>query len=321
MKGRKLKASYFYPKLYFTIFNQFSIQVVSIKHSEIDTQESEIYNAYLSSVTLGLVIYWINNYPRYTPEYISKQLVEINRTRPLQLWLSLNNDDKQDVQELVLNDKSALSHLKHIDPRILRSRKKLKDSLISLMDQKEFKKITIREIAEHARINRVTFYNHFQKKEDILNEICQDIIEGLITPFKPSSKNTAKDKEKKTYQSFLSFFSFVEENYHFFKVMQTDNFPIKSFSKVYSSLCTYFQNSITHISHTTSLPKHSIDPKIFGCYTTAALLGIINYWVKSSNMKYSSKYMAEIMTAIVINTPKSITSMKGSRQIYADLQR
>jgi len=309
--AHKVKLDYIYKKLYSTIYNQFSIRVVSAVGNnsvKIDTRDSIIYNAYLSSITLGLVIYWINNYTRYTPESIAKQLLIINQTKPLQKILTQTFDnDKQVEQPLVQDNKSSIQKPKSLDSRMIRSRNKMKHALISLMNQKEFMKITIREISEHSNLNRVTFYNHYQKKEDLLNEICEDIVEGLITPFKSFKGNNKKDKEKITYQAFLSFFSFVEDNYSFFKMMHSDKMPLKFYNKIYHSLFSYFRNALSKVSYFNNHALQKIDPNIFGCWATAALLGVIAYWVSNSNMKYSTIYMAKTMTIIINSTPKSLS--------------
>ena len=68
--------------------------------------------------------------------------------------------------------------------RIRKSRKELKDALIELMETKDFKKITITDIVTFADLNRGTFYKHYQTKEELLNELMDDVMEDLITSFK-----------------------------------------------------------------------------------------------------------------------------------------
>lgn len=42
------------------------------------------------------------------------------------------------------------------------------DSLLILMEQKDFQSITVGEIAKKAGVNRSTYYRHFNKKEDVI---------------------------------------------------------------------------------------------------------------------------------------------------------
>lgn len=55
------------------------------------------------------------------------------------------------------------------------------DSLLLLMENKNFQDITIEEIVKKAGVNRSTYYRHFNKKEDVilyfLDNISRDIAE------------------------------------------------------------------------------------------------------------------------------------------------
>ncbi|UYZ22498.1 hypothetical protein [Mesobacillus jeotgali] len=46
----------------------------------------------------------------------------------------------------------------YIDRRILKSKKALKEALISLMKMKEFKEITVKDLVQGADLNRGTFF-------------------------------------------------------------------------------------------------------------------------------------------------------------------
>ncbi|HVR22114.1 MAG TPA: TetR/AcrR family transcriptional regulator [Candidatus Polarisedimenticolia bacterium] len=50
------------------------------------------------------------------------------------------------------------------DPRILRSRRMLMDSLAKLLIKKAFEDISIHEITDEATLNRATFYLHYPDK-------------------------------------------------------------------------------------------------------------------------------------------------------------
>jgi AcrR family transcriptional regulator len=66
------------------------------------------------------------------------------------------------------------------DPRILRSRRMLMDSLARLLDQKEFDEISIQEIADEATLNRATFYLHYPDKNALLETMTEARFRELI---------------------------------------------------------------------------------------------------------------------------------------------
>src|SRR5580658_9153941 len=66
------------------------------------------------------------------------------------------------------------------DPRILRSRRMLMDSLAKLLIKKAFEDISIQEIADEATLNRATFYLHYPDKNALLQAMTSVRFRDLI---------------------------------------------------------------------------------------------------------------------------------------------
>jgi AcrR family transcriptional regulator len=66
------------------------------------------------------------------------------------------------------------------DPRILRSRRMLMDSLVRLLSRKEFADISVQEIADEATLNRATFYLHYPDKNALLRAMTAERFRALI---------------------------------------------------------------------------------------------------------------------------------------------
>ena len=61
------------------------------------------------------------------------------------------------------------------DKRLVRTKKAIIEALIELLSEKELTEITVTELAESAGINRKTFYLHYDKVEDIIEDFGEDI--------------------------------------------------------------------------------------------------------------------------------------------------
>src|SRR5690606_28411093 len=61
-----------------------------------------------------------------------------------------------------------------LDPRVIRTRKLLMESVLQLQYEKDFNDITIQDIADRATVNRATLYAHFQDKYALLDNIIHD---------------------------------------------------------------------------------------------------------------------------------------------------
>jgi AcrR family transcriptional regulator len=66
------------------------------------------------------------------------------------------------------------------DPRIVRSRRMLMDSLARLLNKKDFEDISVQEIADEATLNRATFYLHYPDKNALLQAMTEVRFRDLI---------------------------------------------------------------------------------------------------------------------------------------------
>ncbi|MPM88365.1 hypothetical protein SDC9_135468 [bioreactor metagenome] len=67
------------------------------------------------------------------------------------------------------------------DPRVIKTRRLLLDAFIVLVRKKDFTSISVKDITDYARVNRATFYAHFQDKYDILEYMVIDRFMNLIS--------------------------------------------------------------------------------------------------------------------------------------------
>jgi AcrR family transcriptional regulator len=74
----------------------------------------------------------------------------------------------------------SISSREGTDPRILRSRKMLMESLRQLLETKQFDDISIQEIADQATLNRATFYLHYPDKNALLRALTDLRFRELI---------------------------------------------------------------------------------------------------------------------------------------------
>jgi len=60
--------------------------------------------------------------------------------------------------------------------QIEESKRMIADAFMRLLQNDSLEDITISQIAAEARMGRNTFYNHFQKKEDILRYVMKQLL-------------------------------------------------------------------------------------------------------------------------------------------------
>src|SRR5205823_4735078 len=67
------------------------------------------------------------------------------------------------------------------DPRVLRTRQLLQKSLGKLLEQKDFSRISVQDVAETATLNRATFYDHYPDKFALLECMVGSRFQEMLT--------------------------------------------------------------------------------------------------------------------------------------------
>ena len=105
----------------------------------------------------------------------------------------------------------------YCDKRILRSKADIKDAFLSLLYKKPFDQITISEIVRVANYNRGTFYANFYSKDNLLDEVIEDVLTEMVIqirqPYKALKKVYMKELEPKN----ITLFTYFKENKKLYK--------------------------------------------------------------------------------------------------------
>ncbi len=186
------------------------------------------------------------------------------------------------------------------DRRIRRTRNILKSSLAELMKEKDFKDITVKDIAERADVNRGTFYLHYKDTYDLLEKIEDEIIlefQAMIDMYRP----------KITITTLLPILDpiadYILKNktlcFSLFENQSNNNFLNK-----FRSLIS--ENGAAFISD--KFPNYNKD--IYEYYITFISFGIIGqikHW-SETNFKLPKKDLVAMVDKIITSAAQSVLS-------------
>lgn len=99
---------------------------------------------------------------------------------------------------------------KKVDLRVQKTRKALCEALWSLLNEKDFGKITITELCDRAMVRKATFYAHFSDKVELLAYLVEQMQEKA----RLDNAIGYDEKDPKSYYVgvFRFFMGFLEEN-------------------------------------------------------------------------------------------------------------
>lgn len=180
-----------------------------------------------------------------------------------------------------------------VDRRIIKSKQALKKAMISLMQEKKFKEISIKDIVKCADLNRGTFYKHYQYKEDLLDDIMNDVIDDLIASFREPYKGKKTFEMEKLTIASIKIFEHVEKNRDFYTLMVRSNV----LSGFQVRICNVIENLALHDLQAQPLDS-KINRELQASYHSYAILGLIIEWI-NDGFTYSSTYLAEQLLEIL----------------------
>lgn len=90
------------------------------------------------------------------------------------------------------------------DLRIVKTKQNIRQAFLSLMKEKSYESITVKEIADRACVNRKTFYFHYETKNALYNEIAKEIT-AVISPDELLNdiQKTSKEGQRQIISHFL----------------------------------------------------------------------------------------------------------------------
>ncbi|ATH91904.1 TetR family transcriptional regulator [Bacillus glycinifermentans] len=203
-----------------------------------------------------------------------------------------------------------MSNHQHVDRRIKRTSRFLRDAFIELLKEKDVNSITVQEIADRADLTRATFYLHYKNKQHFISQSMEDMLNELIERVKP---DLSESDTMYPPPSFLSLFEFIQEHADYFEVMLSD----RGLPQFRSSLLKIVQkriygellSSIAESEERLTVPKD-----ILISYITSAHIGVISTWLKSG-MKFSPVYMAEQLTRLTMLGPIKVAGLENKIKI------
>ncbi len=190
----------------------------------------------------------------------------------------------------------------------MQTKNDIKQAFISLLEEKNFNAITVRDITTRAQINRGTFYLHFLDKYDLLEKCEQEILQEL----EENAKEMLPTNMKKylmldePHPFIINIFTYFQENAPFLKVVLGPNGD-PSFEEKLRNLI--IQKMFRNVSNYKRVEDLDLPFEVVTQFISSALVGVIRYWL-NSNLQQTPEEMATMMFQIMSKGPLEAVGLK-----------
>jgi AcrR family transcriptional regulator len=126
------------------------------------------------------------------------------------------------------------------DPRVRRTHRILQEALVSLILEKDYPSITIKEITNRADVAYITFFRHFESLDQLLMEVLDEGLTELMTRI----ETLAKQSETSTLETEgRLIFEYIEEEADLFRILLRSQSVTRIRKKVIRNIAAIFQKS------------------------------------------------------------------------------
>ncbi|MEK4560684.1 TetR/AcrR family transcriptional regulator [Staphylococcus sp. FSL K6-3157] len=178
------------------------------------------------------------------------------------------------------------------DIRILKTKRTTRKALITLLKNKKFDQITVKDICQQAEISRGTFYLHYKDKYDLVYQYQIDMMQ----------KGSEKVKQLIDTDRNLLFFNMINfwnNEAELLLLLISKNGSVDIQNQVKSMLQNHIEKNILYFVNPPRLNEK--EKHYFAIFLSNAVFGIIQEWVNNGQQETPQ----ELATIINIIVPES----------------
>ena len=189
----------------------------------------------------------------------------------------------------------------NVDPRVRRTRRLLRDSLVSLILERDYASISIKEITERAEVAYITFFRHYNGIDELLTEILDEGLAELlrhIAAIAGKSDSPANELEVKLI------FEYIKQNSDLFRILLKSQSVTRIRKHVVRNLAGMYHDSCWFLQR----PNDHIPASMASSHMATSLLALIEWWLENK-MSPPAAQMGKIYKGLIINaTMNAVTA-------------
>lgn len=182
---------------------------------------------------------------------------------------------------------------KKIDRRVIKTKRAIRNAFVRLLAKKEIEKITVKEIADYADVDRKTVYNYYTGVYEILEELENE----LVSLFESATKqfSYAEEGEEGVFSVLTHF---LKENLELCSLLM----KIDERSRFIEKLVVYLRGRIKEaIESNKSIPLSKVN--LATEYVTSGIFSVYRYWFNSDRKQSLEEVSRELSKLVIGGLP------------------
>lgn len=159
------------------------------------------------------------------------------------------------------------------------------------MSEKQIKDITVKDLTEHADLNRGTFYLHYLDIYDLLNQLEDEVIENVSMMIQDFN---FRNSNQSTYLLLEQLFEYIYDNKHILKTFLQSHSQGHFFNKIQLLIKTIGLDTLKNLYQ----ESDSIEYTLFLSFVSNGVIGVTEQWI-SDGMTLTPKEMALLIDNII----------------------
>lgn len=182
------------------------------------------------------------------------------------------------------------------DPRVRRTRRILQDALVSLILEKDYSSISIKEITDRAEVAYITFFRHYNGIDELLTEVLDEGLAELLRHIETlagKSENPANEVEGRLI------FEYIRQKSDLFRILLKSQSVTRIRKSVIQKIATMYQDSCGFLRR----PNSHIPADIASHHMATSLLALIEWWLEHK-MSPPPVQIGKIYRAMIIEATR-----------------
>lgn len=189
------------------------------------------------------------------------------------------------------------------DLRSLKTRSAMAEALTELTLEKGYHRVTVQDICRKARVNRSTFYRHFEDKDDLLERHMAELFAGLkkLAP-EVGSKHLA-DAQQQDISHLEAFYTFVADHAEFFQEILSERGSFRFRSMLVGYMCYTTEAKLSGSLQEADEPEVPVG--LIARSQAEATIGVILWWLEEGRA-HSSAQVAALHMRLLSGTMRGL---------------